>query len=188
MQGRIWNWEDDDLTNSINQWLMGILEPGLYRGFDFNATHSMVLNLIQTLSGFKKVKVDSTETNPMGIFITRQGVVITEDDTVTVNVAINTSGQPRIDTVYYTHNYSEVTGGTLATLAIRQGLPSATPVAPPLFFPNVQTKIGELYLPNGTTHLDDFGVIWTKSKQPFYGGHVDNFAYLDSVKSRKKQK
>ena len=115
-QKRFWNWKDDDYTLDLNHRELGILESGLYRGFDRHSS-SAGLNLVlhHGVNGIKKVKLDTTETNSMGVWMSKQGCVITEDANITIPISANTTSDPRIDLIVGTHQYSQTQGGLVAT-------------------------------------------------------------------------
>jgi hypothetical protein len=163
-QKRRWNYLDDDATKDLNRWLTGIINPGLYFGFDFNPTANMNLNLIHSTTGFKDVDDLEVESGFQSLLVTRQGTVIKEDAAITINsIANGDATHPRIDIVVVTHTYSELSGGTQALYSIIQGTPAASPVAPALANALTQTKIGELLIPANTTALNQGGVTWTRN-------------------------
>ena len=170
MQTRSWEYRSDDKTIDINQWLLGVIEPGVYRGFNFLKTANMVLNLVQNTTGFSAVRKDLSESAPTGLIISKQGVFIREDSPITL--AINPgSSSPRIDLIVCNHQFIEVAGGQQASYSVIQGTPAANPTAPGLTSPKTQVIIGELYLPAGVTRLDAAGVVFTRRNSPAFANN-----------------
>jgi hypothetical protein len=178
-QRRLYEYKEDDLTRLLDSWLSGIIEPGRYRGFDFLPTANMTLTLGHDQTGFQS----SQFTNPvvigpkLGICMTRQGVVVQEDDIVTVPV--NTTGsQPRVDLVVLTHEYVTAPGGAAAVYSVVQGTAGPNPLPPGLPQPEKQIVVGQLFLPAGTTALNQPGVVWSPTPPPALA-NLGNIAYLD---------
>lgn len=182
-QKRRWNFKDDDATKDLNRWLTGIIPPGLYHGFDFNPTANMNLNLVHTSTGFKDVDDEEAESSFQGLLITRLGVVIKEDDAITINgVAVGDSTNPRIDLVVITHEYVATAGGQTALYSVITGTPAATPVPPALVDAETQIVIGELYIPAGTVALNGAGVYFTRREKPTFAKY-DTPTDLNSFKN-----
>ena len=182
MQRLFWRWKDDDLTSDMNSWLLGIIPIGLVRGFDAVLDATMNLTLTQTISGVVKTLVDTTQSNPIGIVTTPQGAVVTEDSAIVL--PIEPGGLlPRIDTIYIEHIYTAVVGGTPATYGVIKGVENANPVAPALISPNIEVKLGQLYVPAGATALTS--TIYTREPNAKYGDN--NYAHRDEVNVYSKQ-
>ena len=77
-QKRFWNWQDEDSTSDLNNWLQGILEAGLYRGFDPTGKQGMTLTLSHQTTGAIRTKGDKTLQDKFGVVMTKQGVVINQ--------------------------------------------------------------------------------------------------------------
>ena len=167
-QERFWNWKDDDLTFRLNWRDLGIHEAGRYRGFDWTPVAGMSFQFNHAATGVVKTKADYTASPNIGVWLTKQGCMITEDANVTVGTVNPTSSLPRIDLIVGRHQYVYSVGGAFATYAILQGTPNAVPVAPTLPFPNEQVVLGQLYLPPNTTNLNDVGVVFTPAKVPYF--------------------
>lgn len=166
-----WSWQDDDLTFDLNRRFLGIMDSGVYRGFDAALAAGLTLNLIHTNSGGIETKKDQTLTPRFGVIVTKQGATIREDDAITVPIESNGPyNQPRIDLVYLEHQYVDVVGGLAATYAVVRGVPADVPVAPSLPNPNIQVPIGELLLPAFAASLDAVGVVFTRYPNPAYAG------------------
>lgn len=173
-QKRSHQWLDDDLTRLMNQKFVGMMEPGVYRGFDVQG--SLPASLILSLShgGPTNGATESTYDDPpatlsnIGVLLTRQGVVVKEDAAVTVVIAANGSAFPRIDLVVCRSKYVELSGGIPTDYAVYTGTPSATPSAPALGLPAQEIAIGTVYMPAGADNLADPGVSWTKFPPPAF--------------------
>lgn len=167
-QRRFWNWRDDDYTLDLSQEKLGIIDSGRYRGFEYDAsTSGMGLVLSHLGTGVGKVDLASIATPKMGVWVSQQGVVITEDAALApLAVSPNTSGNPRIDLVIGSHHYVQAVGGVVATYSIVQGTPAASPVAPALPNPTKDVVLGTLLIPNGTTALS-VGM-YTPSRIPLF--------------------
>ncbi len=174
MQTRYWNWLDDDATKSINSWLLGILRHGVYAGFDFEPSADLTLSLGVGSSGYTFVNDQETE-ETVSVLLTRQGVVIKED--AAVSLAINpTNTGNRWDLIICEHQYEEIVGGEQATYSVIQGVEDPNiPSKPTAPNPLIQTVVGYLYLPAGTSQLDAEGVLWEKPQIPDTGGKELSF-------------
>lgn len=161
----------DDDSFQFNSFLIGLIPSGLYRGFEFNPTSNLFLELNHTTTGYIYPKKDGTISPKIGVLRSKQGVLITEDAPITLQVSANTTANPRIDLVICEHKYEEIAGGLDAEYFVIEGTPNANPVIPTLTNPNFQVVIGQLYLPAGTSVLDANGVIYTRSQLPELGNN-----------------
>jgi hypothetical protein len=163
-----WNYEAEDSTYDLSIADIGINLPGVYRGFDMTLEGTMVLKMTHQDTGYVVTDLaGGTISGKRGAIVSRQGVVITEDDTETLPVGVGDVTNDRIDVVIVDHQYTQVTGGQLAIYSIVQGTPSASPVVPTLPNTALQVPIGELLIPSGTTALNDVGVVWTRYPVPY---------------------
>lgn len=166
MQKRFWNWKDDDLTAQINQWLLGVLESGLYRGFDSIITSgALTLVLHHDTTGVNKVETDLSSAK-WGVILTKQGAVITENASITIPIDVSLGVHDRIDTIIVTHQYSDsIIGGTPALYSVIKGTPASNPVAASIPSPDITTVLG--YLRVTTDALTDLGSsVYTKEAIP----------------------
>lgn len=161
--------DDDSFQFSVFQ--IGIIPFGLYRGFDFVATNDLFLTLNHGTTGYEYPKIDKALTPKLGVIKSKQGVIISEDDIISLQVNANATANPRIDLVVCEHKYEITTGGLAAEYFIIQGTPSTTPLLPILTDPKFQVVIGQLYLPANTSVLDKEGVIYTRSQLPELGNN-----------------
>lgn len=156
-----WNFKDDDLTFDLSVWLTSVLNPGVYRGFDFTPTFGMVLTLAHNVSGVSVIKKDGSVSEPLGIIVTRQGCVIQEDADINLTLDPADSTHPRYDTLIVSHSYDDtVVGGNPAIYSVIKGTASATPTIPSLPDPTTDISIGVIYIPAGTVNINDDGVIF----------------------------
>lgn len=169
-QERWWNWQDDDSTFRLNWRDLGIHEPGRYRGFDGDLTFApLQLNLVHTSTGVTKTKLNLTTTPKIGVWLSKQGCVITEDSNIIIPITAGNT-LPRIDLIVGQHEYTQIVGGTAATYSVITGTPSLTPVAPTLPFPEKQVILGALYVPANMISLTGPGVVYTPTKVPYFAG------------------
>lgn len=175
-QKRLWEWQHDDLTIDMDEWLSAQIAPGTYCGFDFSPTADLNLTLIHSVTGFKFRKKDLTMTDFLGEVITQQGVIITEDAPIILPIAANNSNNPRIDIIVLSHLYDDdVVDGRPAEYSVVTGTPSATPVAPSVADATTDIIIATLYLPGNTTLLNAVGVVYTKPEIPNFARVPNNY-------------
>ncbi len=167
MQKRYFNYKDDDSTYLLNSRLLGILDAGIYRGFDVEILGgTMDLTLVQHLTGIKQYDNDVPMTeHTYGVVMSPQGVTIKEDADVVLSIVV-TSTLPRIDIVVVEHKYDLVVGGNVAIYKVIQGVASNEPIKPDLTDPKTQIEVGSLILPINCVALNQAGVIWTKNPPP----------------------
>lgn len=172
-QERFWNWRDDDFTFRINHWLLGIHEPGLYRGFDVNLNPGLSLQLTHNVTGHSKAKEDKSFSPPTGIYITPQGSVINEDDSITLAVSPNNTAIDRYDIVVATHEYSRLEGGLSASYIIIQGdnLGNIADVPDP----STDVLLGVLRMGPNSTSLSSENVEYIRSDVPDLAGVNDRY-------------
>ncbi len=180
-QERFWNWKDDDNTFRLN-WRTLILVPyGRYAGFGYDQS-SAILNLVlsHTADNKTKMKADNTPSDPMGVWKTRHGVIVTEDANLSLTLTPGDITNPRIDILVGQHDYILTTGGATAQYTIIQGTPSANPVAPILA--NNQILIATIEIPTNFSDILDTGFSYTPSNIPHFAGNTSgDFGELDNV-------
>lgn len=182
LQRRFWNWKDDDLTFDLARAFIGLIENGLYRGFDpiMGGTLTLVLN--HTSTGATRVNKALVLSDKYGIVVTKQGVFIQEEVLPEFTIT-PTSTEGRKDLIVLTHNYEDIEGGTEALYSVIEGTATAFPA---LGEPAKQVIIGYLQLPPACTALNQLGVVYTRAKQPNFANHVDfiqmsNGAFLTAL-------
>lgn len=160
------NWEDDDSTKDLNHRTLGISEPGRYRGFDVSLMSGLTLRLNHFQTGVSMTMFDSPthSVERRGVILTKQGVIIQENDELVLPISAGHSTFPRIDLVVCEHEYVEVQGGSNAIYYVIEGTPSASPVHPVVTQPQTKIVLGELYVPAGATDLSN--AIYTQSPTP----------------------
>lgn len=183
-----WNWQDDDSTKDLNfrdAWN----EPGRYRGYDGDLS-GVGGNILRLKSDGITAAVLTDFDTPnytvvkRSVALTKQKVAIHEDDDIDIPFVANNSGNPRIDIVILTHTYVDVPNASIGIYTLVQGVPSTTPVAPPIPAPDqISIIIGELYVPDGSNDITDPGIIWTQSASPNYNAIPlpPNIEYLDQA-------
>jgi len=175
-QKRFWNFKDDDLTISINQWLIGLIDSGRYRGYDGTLDNTMVLKLHHNTTGAILVNKTGNWSDKYGIVRTKQGTIIQEYDPIQLAVDTTEDKFHRRDLIVLNHEYIETVGGQTAYYSIIKGreVPiNALAVTPLLPDEEKQVIIGELYLPSNTDQLNNVNVTYTPAKQPRFGNHVE---------------
>ncbi len=174
---RNWNYLDEDNTDAINQWQLGIHKSGVYCGFDLDkvTATALQLKLIHTGTGIAEVDKDLNVLNKRGVMMTKQGVVIKQDAAITLVIGANATANYRIDTIYCEHEYIETMGGAASTIAVIQGTAGATPVAPALANPEKQTVIGYLVLPPNFSDITVDAVEWIKNVNPLH----EDISFID---------
>ena len=166
-QIRFWNFKDDDTTFRLNQWLNGILNPGVYRGFDFVAQASNIFRMNHAATGFVDFDIDSVANNAKGVLRTPQGTYILEDGNIDINISANAGPGTRFDLIFCQHEYIDgLEGGAVATYAVSEGVPGGG--TPALQNPEKQILIGVLTLPQGFSDLQDTGVVFIKEAAPTF--------------------
>lgn len=171
-QNRSLQWQDDDLTELLNRRLVGILQPGVYRGFDvqpFDA--SMDFTFVHTSgngSSETDYSIPPVSIFNIGVILSRQGVIIKENAPITLTIAPNPSGLERVDRIVCRSRYVKVQGGQPSTYSVYTGTPGGG--APPFSWPAEEINLGLLYVPPGCTSLNDPGVRWRPANRPDLGG------------------
>ena len=169
-QKRYWDFKEKDSTFQLNGRLIGIIDPGVYRGYDaapFQA--DMVLRLNHT-SGVVQQNLNGTQVT-YGVAVTTYGIVVKEDTELQLVVQPPVTSA-RKDIIILEHMFTEVQGGTQAVYSIIQGVEGVNPVKPVRTNVNTQVEIGELHIPAGTTSLNGVGVIWTKAAKPKFADNT----------------
>lgn len=162
---------------------LGLHNPGRYMGFDTLVPTAggviLTFNLSHTGKGISYKNPNNDLIGPIGVILTPQGTVISEDaiigDPFTVDTNAGNSSE-RYDLIYMVHDQVELVGGQSATYAIVKGPLNSTvkPTVPDIF---KNTPIGYVILP--VQESDIHNCIWQKAKTPDSGDGVD--AQLDQV-------
>jgi len=168
-------------SNDFNKVLLGVHEPGRYRGFDTLTPTTLSFTLSHSVTGIVQTRENLTQTNPTGILVTKQGFVIQEDATIT-GLACLTNGAnafQRIDLVICEHEDVNVIGGQAAVYSVIKGADGG-PVVPALPNPEKQIIVGQILIPASAATLAS--ATWTKAQCPLLGGNniFANFPELDT--------
>ena len=163
----------DDSTFDLNIKDAGILKDGVYNGFDFSPTANMNLSLVHSQTGFNILEKDNTTLSEnVGLVLTRHGVRIYEDESLSISID-STTTLPRIDLIVYTHFPSQSDGGSQALISVIKGNPNENPVAEPLSDIERQVIVGTLTLPINCVALNQVGVSFVKNDVSLF--HKGNF-------------
>lgn len=166
---------DRERKTAVDSYLLArmhqaIVAFGRFQGFD-TLTNISGLNFDLSHAGgaFKNYARDTyNPTNNLGIWKTRQGVVVGEDAAISLTAVTNGANAfERIDAVVGQHQYSDtVTGGDAATYAVVQGA-NGGPVAPAIA--TNQVLLGYLYIPASAANLT--AASYTPARVRGLGGH-----------------
>jgi hypothetical protein len=170
MQTRFWNFEDNDSTFLLNQRLVGIIDAGVYRGYDpapFQADRT--LRLFHNITGADQVWLDLI-TAKVGVLVTRQGVIIKEDTVIELPIELGSS-LPRKDLIVCEHSYLEETGGRQALYSVIRGTPAENPIEPNFTKSTQQIRLGSILVPAGMQILTDEGVVYDKEIMPNFASN-----------------
>lgn len=170
-QERFWNWRDDDLTFRLNHWLLGIHESGLYRGFDANLSPGLILELNHNVTGYKKISETKNESSDIGIYITPQGIVINEDESITLPIDLNNTSTDRYDLIVATHEYSRIEGGLSASYVVIKGDTAGN--IPIVADSSTDIVLGILRMPANTSSLAS--AEYLRSEVPDFSGVGDKY-------------
>lgn len=148
--------------------LAGVIPAGVYAGFDtFAIVGGSQLKMTHASTGLKRLKADSTgDEGPFGVFSTRQGVLIYDDEEVQVTVDLAVTN-PRIDILVVNHTFLDSPGGSPATYAVIKGAENAIPVRPPVALPLSQIILGHFIVYPGADHTN---TIFVRSDVKKLGG------------------
>lgn len=178
------SWKDDDATFDINRRTLGIIEKGLYKGFDADlSTVSGNLRLIHTLNSGDEVDILQNVVAPFGLIVTRQGAIIRDDTIISLPISPNlTLGFDRIDTIFVEHEYTPIVGGTAASYGVIEGTVSG--VAPALVYPKKQVVLGYVNVIDGFSGSDLWGegCYYTKEPIPTFAGDP-NIMYTNKAQT-----
>lgn len=164
---RSFNYQDPDSSEELNRWHLGIIEPGLYRGFDPVLGSSMNLELNHSVTGSRHVKGDGTA-EVVGIVVTQQGVVIRSGTPHSIPILSADPTNDRIDVIVVQQSYDTTVGGGIPIIVVINGVPASNPVPPALTLPDFQTVLGQLRIPAGVTSLNSTGVSYSRASQPSF--------------------
>ena len=144
---------------SDNWHVFGLLEPGRYKGFETLTKIATLQFELSHTGGIVKTLENLTQTPARSVVLTPQGMVIEEDDVITLSTTSNAANAyQRIDLVIMEHEFLSVVGGQAATYSVITG-PSGSPLTlPSLPNPEKQVIIGKLIMPASAADIDD--AVW----------------------------
>lgn len=154
MQKSYINYKDNISSINTNFKYVGILQEGRYRGFDaLTKTGGFGISIAHTSTGHPLLNLDLTTSDPIGIWVSRQGVVIQEDAAMAFTMASNAgSSAQRNDLIIGRHHHDTINpGGIPATYEIVQGPSNSSALPTPSG--NDFVIIGTLTLPAGASDL-----------------------------------
>ena len=125
-----WNYKDDDYTLDMNHRDFPFRPHGRYGGFDKSVLSTSSLTLFHDQTGKDRLPLILDNRANVGCWVTRQGLLVTEDEAIVLPIAENTGNDPRIDIIVGSHEYLELQGGLVASYSVVSGVPAASPVAP----------------------------------------------------------
>lgn len=164
-----------------NRRVLGIIEPGLYRGFDvFTPGVGLAFELSHGAKGITQTNSDNTtQTVAKGVLVTRHGGVVQEDAALALNLTTNTANtEDRYDLIVFEHQWLASVGGQAGVYSIIQG-PNADPSIPALTNPKIQIALGHIKIPAGSILASE--CTWTRYREKGLGG--TNVAMLDEPNS-----
>lgn len=153
MQNRYHNYNRPLASFDENLRLLATRYSGRIAGYDrIEAMGGTTLRIYHDVTGFKHTNAAGVDQVPRSAAITKQGVVITEDGYIDVNVDLNGgNSKERIDLLVLTHSFLASPGGASANYSIIKGAvemdhpqdgPSETN-------PLIQIPLGRIYIPAG---------------------------------------
>lgn len=156
--------------------LLGILQPGRYRGFDTKTVWGSSLpgfigfGITHTASGIAKVDSLGNPETASGIVLMPQGTVIHTNSTISIQVADNSANAfERLDYVVIEHQWAAIIGGTTPTLSVIKGA-NGGPVLPAIPNPTIQIPIGTIKISaNGSAYAD---IVYTPIVSPPLANYV----------------
>jgi len=169
-QFRTFEYRADDSTFELNQRLLGIIEPGVYRGFDWDQQAGLNFIMSHATTGIQYYDSNELLNDPTGILVSKQGVTIKENASISLSIDVG-NVFPRWDAIVMEHYYSEVTGGVPAIYLVIKGTPGSSPVKPSLTNASRQILIGYLYVPASMSSLAEGGVLFEKQAIPDLAGN-----------------
>lgn len=174
MQKRFKEWQQPLVSDDANKAEMGKTWPGRICGFDRigYVGSGSTFSVGHDTGGITPTDIAGVVGTRTGVWVSPQGVVITEDEAIPgLTLATNAGNSAiRYDLLIATHTYSNiVVGGNPATYAIVQG-PSNNPVLPSVPSPNLTIVLGIIAIEPGATAvqaLTDLATPPTAPTKPF---------------------
>lgn len=168
-QTRFIKFRDPINSFEANEKYAGIIEPGVYRGFDrIVGVTGLDFSLTHEDTGEKfTIKAGNAQTDPRGIWVTKQGLVIKEDAPIPLTITPNPNDFERWDLLVGDHTYDELNpGGIPASYEIIVGTVAQT--EPALDSPLTQVILGRIRVPANATGAS--GITWERRRVLSLGG------------------
>lgn len=183
-QQRFHNYQRALTSLDENHRLIGILEPGRYRGFDAMSGTGLSPVFEHSVNPASRTELNQSVKTGLGVALSRQGTVIVEDANITgLSVGSNSAnGADRIDVLFMEHVFTEVAGGQAAIYGIVQGA-NGGPVEPALPNPEKQVKLGTITMPANASDIT--GAVYSPANPPGVGNQ--NVALIDFANEFTKQ-
>ena len=170
MQERFIGWKTPITSMGANKKYSGIIDANVYRGFN-----SLVpgVGLSFTINHLADGEVFTNQneslSNPLGVWISRQGVVIKESEAIPLSLITNSGNSSvRIDYLIGRHLHDILQeGGVAATYEIVKG-PLGSSALPTLTNPEDSVILGKFIIEANASSLA--GVKWQRNRAPMPGG------------------
>lgn len=172
-QKRLRNYLHKILSFEHNIGNLGMHNPGRYCGFDtLIRVGALQFNISHVATGQSYKDPINTTVGPLGMALTPQGVIITEDATLTgFNVPTNAgNAEIRYHLLVMEHNFVNLSGGQAATYFILSG-PTNNPIKPVVANPFKQIPLGVIAMQPNSNDVAD--ATYTKWKSPDSGDGED---------------
>lgn len=170
-----------------NRRLLGLFQPGRYRGFDGLASFSGLNGVIgHTSTGIVQTNDNNTTTvGPTGIWVAPNGMIIHETTSLAAITFSTNAGNAfeRIDAVYGEQEWLASSGGQAATYGVVEGS-TGGPVYPVIANTKTQVILGYLHIPANASDLS--AATWEAASIPMLGNAdlIINHPELDARYAR----
>lgn len=153
-QERFHNYQRPVDSDQENKRLLGLFEPGRYRGFDGFSFASLTASIYHTSTGIIETAADNTtQSAPKAVWVSPLGTIIKENAILNLTFDTNSGNtHERIDLIYGEHQWLSSPGGQAAIYGVVKGSMSST-VKPVLAHPKYQVVLGYIHIPAGATDL-----------------------------------
>ena len=156
-----------------NSRFLGLIQPGVYAGFDRATVSGNQVTLSHTVTGIRKPSADNlTNSSIQGCIVSPHGVAVYEDTPIQVLVAANASNQIRTDLIIMELEWVDSDGGQVATYSVLQGPANGNDAV--LNDPKRQAIIGKFKVPPSSTNISH-GVYYKQSARNLGGGYASSY-------------
>ena len=150
---RYTEWKAPITSWELRHALIGVLEPGRYRGFDTMVSNGapgagvIPIKITHATTGLQKTQFDNTLTaNLFSMLLTRQGVIIHTDDMPELDIDDNAGNASiRYDYLIAEYEWVQSVGGQVMSVSILKG-PLNNPILPTLTNPEKTIILGTFTL------------------------------------------